>query len=105
MSVERKYEEKTHVVTERVMTYEHRFCDICGKEITEDFWEVQTHHYDWGNDSVDSYEDIDVCSPACLQKTFDKYINESSESRYNTKAIEVNHCRWANVKGDISYDL
>lgn len=103
MSVERKFEIKTHVVTDRVMTYEHRFCDFCKKEITKEHWRIHTYHNDWGNDSCDSYEDFDACSPDCLQKAFDKYIEESSDG-LNTCHIEVEHCNWSGVKGDVSYD-
>ncbi len=55
-------------------------CDVCGKEIPPttiphkygepiyDYYEVVTHHNDWGNDSVDSYEHFDACSPECACK-------------------------------------
>ena len=101
--VERKYETKRHVVTDRVLVYEHRFCDFCKKEIKEDYWEIRTQHFDWGNDSVDSIEDFDACCPACVQKAFDTYIKDSSDG-INTCRIEVEHCNWSGVKGDISYD-
>lgn len=42
-------------------------CDQCGKEsATYDNWVVSSHgHSEWGNDSIDSYETFDLCSPQC----------------------------------------
>ena len=82
-------------------------CDICGKEIPPtafphrygeqvyDYYEVTTHHHDWGNDSVDSYEHFDACSPDCAYKLWEKYIRDSAGAR-NTMCIEVEHinCWW-----------
>lgn len=42
-------------------------CDQCGKESSNlDNWVVSSHrHSDWGNDSIESYETFDLCSPQC----------------------------------------
>ena len=58
MSVKKDYEIKTHTVTEKVLVKETRYCDICKKEIenNKSYWRLTTHHNDWGNDSIDSYE-------------------------------------------------
>lgn len=77
-------------------------CDICGKEIPPtviphiygepvyDYYEITTHHNDWGNDSVESYEYFDACSPECANKLCEKYICDSA-GKMNTKCIEVKH--------------
>jgi len=77
-------------------------CDICGKEIPPtviphkygdpvyDYYEITTHHNDWGNDSIDSYEHFDACSPECAYKLWDEYIHNSRGVR-NTRCIEVEH--------------
>ena len=77
-------------------------CDVCGKDIPPivildrcgepgyDYYEVKTHHNDWGNDSVDSYEYFDACSPDCAYKLWEEYIRDSAGAR-NTKCIEVKH--------------
>lgn len=77
-------------------------CDICGKEIPPtaiphrygepvyDYYSVTTHHYDWGNDSVDSYDYFDACSPDCVNKLWEEYIRDSSRKQ-NTMCIDVQH--------------
>ena len=66
-------------------------CDGCGKEIRNKnnmneriarlpYYEVTTHHNDWGNDSVDSYEYFDFCSLDCMlphMRTYYKTANGS----------------------------
>jgi hypothetical protein len=50
------------------VTYATR-CDVCGKTgdgYEPDGWHnFSSHHSDWGNDSVESWEKWDVCSWAC----------------------------------------
>jgi len=77
-------------------------CDICGKEIPptviphrygepiHDYYEVTTHHDDWGNDSVESYERFEACSPECANKLWEKYIRDSA-GKTNTMYIEIEH--------------
>jgi len=63
-------------------------CDECEKEILNEqdfqdrlrkrmshYFEVSTHHNDWGNDSIDSYEDYDICSEKCLLEFLRKYFD------------------------------
>lgn len=63
-------------------------CDICNKKIKEEedyktpyrtkmthFYEVSTHHNDWGNDSIDSFEYRDICSEECLFEFLKKYFD------------------------------
>lgn len=72
-------------------------CDVCGKVIydtREDvpmlgahgqhWWELTTGHCDWGNDSIDSIEDFDLCSPDCLRHKLEEYIKDSNH--------EINSC-------------
>lgn len=96
--IKRKYEKKEHVVREDVLVEEKRFCDMCGKEITDHHWEVTTGHRDWGNDSCDSIEDHDVCSSECLMKLFEEYSKESND-KHNSMYFEVEHTNWSGVKG------
>lgn len=103
MSVKREYETKTYTKTEEVMTSEKRYCDICKREITDHYWRVRTGHYDWGNDSCESVECFDICSDACLQKVFNKYI-ENSNVKDRTQYLEIEHKRNKGVKGEIKYD-
>lgn len=62
-------------------------CDFCGKEITGKFWQLTTHHYDWGNDSVDSYARFDLCSRECINRALDDYIKNCEVS--DTQCFEL----------------
>lgn len=68
-------------------------CDICGKEITGKFWQLTTHHHDWGNDSIDSYEYFDLCSRECINKALDKYINACKMSNTQCFELEQDFCK------------
>lgn len=91
-------------------------CDICGKEIPPrvtpyrfgepvyDYYEVTTHHNDWGNDSVDSYKHFDACSPDCAYKLWEEYIRDSSAAR-NTMCIKVEHINcWTRKDMEVAGD-
>lgn len=79
-----------------------KMCDVCEKEIPPtvvphtygepvyDYYEVVTHHNDWGNDSIDSYKHFDVCSQDCAYKLWEEYIHNSAGTR-NTMCIEFWH--------------
>lgn len=90
MSVKKEYETKTHTVTEKVLVKETRYCDVCGNEIAsnDSYWELTTHHNDWGNDSIESYEYFDVCSQNCMRKKFEEYLKDS-DNDYNTMCFDV----------------
>ena len=91
MSIKKEYEVKTHTVTERVCVKETMHCDVCGGIIDANgaYWELTTGHCDWGHDSVDSIENFDICSEACLREKFYEYARESSASEWNTMYFEV----------------
>lgn len=103
MSVKRTYELKTHIVTEKVVTSERRYCDFCGKEIRSHYWDLVTRHEDWGLESDESAAQYDVCSPECLTKAFQDYIN-ISDNPHQTQEFNVTHVRWSNARGDIHYN-
>lgn len=92
MSIKREYEVRTHTVTEKVCVKETRHCDICNGVINKGYWKLTTGHYDWGNDSIDSIEDFDVCSGDCLREKFDEYVSESWDD-YNTMYFKVERTR------------
>ena len=68
-------------------------CDVCFTDIPpkHPYYEITTHHRDWGNDSVDSYEHHDACCPECAMKFAKKYMTDSWGWK-NTQAIEIEHC-------------
>ena len=76
-------EKKEVTKIEDVVIKEEVYCDECGKLIQPQKWffgetvykgfTVITHHSDWGNDSVDSYQHLDICSKECLHKNISEY--------------------------------
>lgn len=67
-------------------------CDRCGNDIKESevYYNVVTHHNDWGNDSIDSYEDFDLCSDCYLPFT-ENYFKKA------TGTEEINISREKNI--------
>ena len=56
-------------------------CDTCGKESGDNFlpssWhEFDSQHSNWGDDSGESYEHHDICSPKCYIGKIEKLANE-----------------------------
>lgn len=97
--IKKKYEFKEHVVKENTLVSETMLCDICGKEIPNGhgYWHLHTFHNDWGNDSCESSESFDLCSPECLKAKFDEYCKDSNDD-YNTMEFDVEHTRrWPEV--------
>lgn len=68
-------------------------CDVCNKEIKsrQNYWRLTTHHNDWGNDSIDSYEHYDLCSPECIKVKLNEYYKECENS--NTQCFELKQDR------------
>ncbi|MDT3386702.1 MAG: hypothetical protein LIR46_02910 [Bacteroidota bacterium] len=90
--------EVTHVEVEDVLI--GRKCDICGKDILPlehdigyNYFCIATHHHDWGNDSVESWDHKDACCPDCVMTFTDTYIRKAFERHVNSKEIEIKHCR------------
>lgn len=77
-------------ITQKICISQRCLCDVCKKEINNNYWEVVTGHNDWGRDSVDSIENYEVCSTECLDELFREY-KERSNKRYNTEYFEVSH--------------
>lgn len=87
-----KYEKKEWVMIEK--TPVKVICDICGKEVDPNNWfRINTHHFDWGNDSVDSIEFHDACSDKCVMEFTKGYVEDAYETEWNTKVIEISHMR------------
>lgn len=69
-------------------------CDQClkvicdsdtNKDSTLSFFTGHTFHNEWGNDSIDSHNYIDVCGLDCLLKYTKGYFKESE----GTESLEV----------------
>lgn len=81
-----------------VITGERIICDQCNKEIYNSengqdsyFFEVTKGHNDWGNDSVDSIENLEICSDECLYKALDEFLKENRNS--HTAYFEITKTR------------
>lgn len=75
-------------------------CDICDKLITPAiykkdsarYFEVTTGHNDWGNDSCESVEHLDIC-PDCIAKFVAEYaanVDGTEYLRLETKYVTNN---------------
>lgn len=86
------FETKEHTVIDRVLVDTIVTCDVCGEQIQKNkgYWTSHTWHHDWGNDSCESDEYFDLCSPQCLLKHAEEY-SAYSNSRYNTEEIHIEH--------------
>lgn len=97
---------KMTTITKKGKITEQIICDVCGKTIADvnkpkvKYWELTTHHTDWGVDSVDSYENFDLCSHDCIKTKLEEYIEncnrsdtlefdlEQAKSNINTSALK-----------------
>lgn len=87
-------------------------CDICGKDILPvsesdsrfppaykggpdvfyDYYRITTHHHDWGNDSIESYEDTDACCLECALKIIKEYWEKATKRKlWPTNELEMEH--------------
>lgn len=92
------YKELKQIIVKDVVV--GKKCDVCFKDIPPTkrgfprknvpYYEITTHHNDWGNDSVDSYEHYHACSPECALKFAGEYINDNFEG-CNSQTIEIEH--------------
>lgn len=58
-------------------------CDNCGKEHEgseqpKDWHSFSAHHDEWGSDTIDSYENFNVCSTKCYIEKLTKVVKELS---------------------------
>ena len=69
----------TTVMKEQIIQIE---CDVCGKIIDpgQSFWDLSTSHSDWGNDSIDSHREFDLCSEKCVQTKLKDYFRDCERS-------------------------
>lgn len=64
-------------------------CDICNgiipvnpkPNVHNQYFKITTGHRDWGNDSCESRETVDVC-PGCVAKFISDYLTDCSDTAY-----------------------
>ena len=91
------YAVRRRTLTESVVV--GKTCDVCSKDIPptsrefprtmHPYYRISTHHNDWGNDSVDSYEYFHACSPACAMKFTEEYLKDFDKQ--HSRCIEIEH--------------
>ena len=99
MSREIKWKKELREVS--VCTEGDFVCDNCDKhfDITKQdgtFYHVHSGHHEWGNDSVDSIDDLDACCDECLIALVNKWLEEWKG--YSTAYIEINRRRFADLR-------
>ena len=86
MSLKNEYEKRERTVVENVCVKSTRICDVCGKEITQDYYEVEI---EWRTDQYGETEydceTFDTCSVECSKAKVNDFFNQSET---NTYAIE-----------------
>lgn len=75
-----KIKETKEVTETKEVVIAHK-CDVCGKEhkgnyFPDDWHSFSSSHNHWGNDSVDSLEYHEVCSPKCYIKKLGECVDE-----------------------------
>lgn len=99
--IKETYEPQT--VVQNVKVLETCTCDVCGKKIFifrpnhspryAQYYYVTTGHHDWGNDSVDSMNNYEACSPECVNELVNLYYKRShagdTQSRHNSEYIII----------------
>lgn len=88
----KKYEEKEVVKIDKVLTALK--CDECKNDIlqmeTYLYYRVITGHQLWGNDSMDSIDNLDFCSYVCLIKNMKEYWENPIETmRYDIDCKDI----------------
>ena len=79
-----KITEKKQFYKDVVVAYK---CDICGIEfLNNNLIEVSAHHCEWGDDSCESYEYADICSPECYIKQLELFLDDFDG--YNSAEID-----------------
>lgn len=69
------------------------YCDECGKEVKDVYFDVTNGHEDWGRDSIDSMENYQYCCMGCLGEAMEKYFSKKEISRSNTAYFDIDKKR------------
>src|SRR6056297_970601 len=69
-------------------------CDNCGKVINESRFPDEWHHFssghnEWGNDSCESVESYDVCSPECYIEKLTKVVETEMDDISNGEVDDM----------------
>lgn len=86
----KKYGEETQTIYMVKKKVDCIICDVCGKYLypRTKYYEVQTGHHAWGNDSIDSIKNRDICSD-CLPDFVADYIRHHKNNSSDYIDIEA----------------
>lgn len=86
----KQYGEETRTVYKIMKKVDCIVCDVCGKSLypCTKYYEVLTGHHDWGNDSIDSVKNSDICSD-CLPGFVADYIRRHKNNSSDYIDIEA----------------
>ncbi len=102
-----KIQYKSAIIEQKVPYITEVYCDKCGKLIRQivhdefkdireikyskriEWYEVTTGHHDWGNDSIDSIENLVICTN-CIDDIFTEFKERASDN--TTEYIDIDHC-------------
>ena len=98
-TVETKVVESTDIICDECNTTIAHYTEdgTVYKSYFDDYYDVVTGHFDWGNDSRESVKELNIC-PQCLDKMIEAYKRRSL-GRYNTEYIEISHVHVLPNKG------
>lgn len=90
MSVKEEYVQREITVIENVCVKSTRICEVCGKEITQDYYEGEIACHT-SYDSFDDYdwEEFDACCVECSKAKVNEFFNQSE----------------TNTNDDVKYEL
>lgn len=85
---------KTKEVTEVKQVIIGHKCDCCGKTIEgkstpNDWFHFSSGHEDWGNDSFESIEYYDACSPKCFLGIAENALKELKDYANSAKVADM----------------
>ena len=85
-----KYYGKAKITKIEERNVEYLRCDNCHKKIKlgDKYYWITTGHGDWGNDSVDSINNSDICKD-CVNDYIIDYMNSERMQKSFTPYIEV----------------
>ena len=90
MSREIKYKKVWKEVT--VCEEGELVCDVCGKVIdivkqNGIYYHIHSGHFEWGNDSIDSFNDEDACCEDCMLSRLKERVEDWTG--YSTAFIKI----------------
>ena len=90
MSVKNEYEEREITTVENVCVKSTRFCDVCGKEITQDYYNVEIiKATSYGSFTDCDSEYFDSCSVECSKVKANEFFNKSETNTDNDVEYEL----------------